>query len=226
MCDGALGCPVSIKPALWRYPIQNYEKMVIHSGKDRATGEEAETASEMRKRGHSTAEHNFIEPTDDLDNRMSRNEVTLEDFDAYGDGGSDNMSNFSAHEIQSKYPSLAISSGRQKKKSKVASKKEKDIELHETKGAMHEVAEAIKDCAAALREGNAIMKELYQPPISGEETWKLIKECGCDTRLFPKIYCSLMLDFSNLRTVLQCPVQARKKVIMFIVFGTLDPPSY
>lgn len=141
--------------------------MILY-GNDRATGEEAKTASEMRKRGH------FIESIDDIHN----------------------------------------SGARKKKKTKVA---------------MHEVVEALREGNAVMREGNAIMREGLKymlPPISGEEVWNLIKECGCNTNLLPKIFCSLMKDVVKLRAILQCPAEARNAVIMQMVFGSSDPPSY
>jgi hypothetical protein len=59
------------------------------------------------------------------------------------------------------------------------------IKLKET---MHVVAEA-------LREGNDIMRECHNfelPPILGEQTWNLIKDCACEVNELPKIYCSLI----------------------------------
>ena len=118
--------------------------MILY-GKDRATGEEAETASEMRKRLNSTTESDIFESIDDLDDRILRNEVTLEDFDAYN--GNDNVS----PEIQSQDPSPTQSTNNKRKKSKVSNNKGKDDDITEIKGAMQEVA-------AALRGGNVIMK--------------------------------------------------------------------
>jgi len=73
----------------------------------------------------------------------------------------------------------------------------------------------------ALREGNDIMRERHNfelPPILGEETWNLIKDCACEVNELPNIYCSLMKDVDNLRIILQHPTEARKAVIMQIIF--------
>jgi len=59
-------------------------------------------------------------------------------------------------------------------------------------------------------------------PISGEETWNLVKECGFDTNSLPQIYCVVMKDVDKLRMILQCPLEARKAVIMQMVFGSSD----
>lgn len=65
----------------------------------RATGEEVETAAEMRKQGYSTTEKDFIGSINDLDNRISRNEVSLEDFDTCDDGNEDS-NNFSTQDMR------------------------------------------------------------------------------------------------------------------------------
>jgi DNA-directed RNA polymerase subunit H (RpoH/RPB5) len=52
------------------------------------------------------------------------------------------------------------------------------------------------------------MKECHKhefPAISGEETWNLIKECGCDPDSLPKIYCVVIKDVDKLRMIFQCP---------------------
>lgn len=120
--------------------------------------------------------------------------------------------------MQSQDPSPTASTGSKRKKSKVASNKDKGGDLLEIKGAMEELA-------AALREGNVIIKYHYNPPIYGEEVWKLIKECGCDESLLPMIYCSLMQDIGKLKTILQCLVGARKDVIMHMMFGSSNPTA-
>lgn len=200
--------------------------MVILYGNDRATGEEAETASEMRKRGPSSTEFEFIDSIDDLDDRIQRNDVILENFDGFSFDGTDN---FSTQNVQSQDPSPTASSGGSKrKKSKVVANKEKCDEILEIKGAMQEVAEALKDGTAAIREGNAIMKEQHKlklPPLFGDEVWKLIKECGCEANFLPMIFCSLMQDIDKIRTIVQCPIEARKDVIMHLVLGSSNPPS-
>ncbi|XP_057447630.1 uncharacterized protein LOC130739377 [Lotus japonicus] len=192
--------------------LPHYEAMVTLYGNDRATGEEAETASEMRKRLNSTTESDIFDSIDDIDDGILRNEVRLEDFDAY------NVNNDFSPEIQSQDPSPTQSTNNKRKKSKVANNKGKNDDMLGIKGAMQEVA-------AALREGNVIMKERHSPPISGQEAWKLIKECGCNENLWPMIFCKLMKDVDGLKTVLECPVEARKDVIMYTVFGSSNPPT-
>ncbi|XP_054793558.1 uncharacterized protein LOC129299135 [Prosopis cineraria] len=90
------------------------------------------------------------------------------------------------------------------------------------------VIEGISEIANALREGNAIRRESYSyklPQISGEEAWNLIQECGCDIDKLPEIYCFLMNDQNKLTTVVQCPAEARKAVIMEMAFGSPNTSS-
>ncbi|KAL8095766.1 hypothetical protein AgCh_036948 [Apium graveolens] len=121
---------------------------LILYGNDRATGEEAETASEMRKRAHSSAEFEFVDSIDDLDDRIQRNDVILENFDDFSFDGTDN---FSTQSMPPQDPSPTASSGSKRKKSKAVASKEKSDEILEIKGAMQEVAEALKDGTAAIR---------------------------------------------------------------------------
>ncbi|KAG6511597.1 hypothetical protein ZIOFF_029670 [Zingiber officinale] len=68
-------------------PIRNYEKLVQLYGKDRATGQYAETASEMRKRKASievennVGGHNF-ETIDEVEFMISQQEIHLDNEDA------------------------------------------------------------------------------------------------------------------------------------------------
>ncbi|XP_045810549.1 uncharacterized protein LOC123904991 [Trifolium pratense] len=136
--------------------------------------------------------------------------VNLEGFDAP-------HFDFTVPETQSLDPS-PIASGSKKKKLKVAKNKESNNEMIEMKESMNMVAEA-------LREGNEIMRERQKydlPPISGQETWNLIEGCGCEAASLPEIYCAVMNDVNKLRMILQCPLEARKAVIMQLVFGLSD----
>ncbi|KEH44268.1 hypothetical protein MTR_1g111490 [Medicago truncatula] len=115
-----------------------------------------------------------------------------------------------------------IASGGKRKKLKVVKNKEAKNEIIELKESMNVVAEALREGNAAIREGNEITRERHKhelPPISGEETWNLIKECGCDTDSLTKIYCAVMKDKDKLRMILQCPPEACKAVIMQMVSG-------
>nr|ABD32972.2 hypothetical protein MtrDRAFT_AC151598g50v2 [Medicago truncatula] len=182
-------------------------------GPNRADGDESETFKETRKRGASITEEDFNETIQDIDGQVAQNEVNLESFVPDYD--------FTVPETQSPDPS-PIASGGKRKKLKVVKNKEAKNEIIELKESMNVVAEALREGNAAIREGNEITKERHKhelPPISGEETWNLIKECGCDKDSLPKIYCAVMKDKDKLRMILQCPPEAHKAVIMQMVSG-------
>ncbi|XP_045800963.1 uncharacterized protein LOC123894894 [Trifolium pratense] len=199
------------KAAYWRnVPLPNYEKMVTLYGPNRADGDESETLKETRKQSSSVIDEDFVETIQDIDGHVAQNEVNLEGFDAP-------RFDFTVPETQSSDPS-PIASGSKKKKLKVAKNKESNNEMIEMKESMNMVAEAI-------REGNEIMRERQKydlPPISGQETWNLIEGCGCEAASVPEIYCAVMKDVNKLRMILQCPLEARKAVIMQLVFGSSD----
>ncbi|KAK2424278.1 putative nuclease HARBI1 [Trifolium repens] len=199
------------KAANWRnVPLPNYEKMLRLYGPNRADGDLGGTVKESRKQGSPATDEDFAETIQDIDGHVARNEVNLESFDAP-------RFDFTVPETQSPDPS-PIASGSKRKKLKVVKNKESNNEMIDMKESMNMVAEA-------LREGNEIMRERQKyelPPISGEEAWNLIKDCGCETASLPEIYCAIMKDVGKLRTILQCPLEARKAVIMQLVFGSSD----
>jgi hypothetical protein len=199
------------KAANWRnVPLPNYEKMLRLYGPNRADGDFGGTVKESRKQDSSAIDEDFVETIQDIDGHVARNEVNLVSFDAP-------HFDFTIPETQSPDPS-PIASGSKKKKLKVVKNKESNNEMIDMKESMNMVAEA-------LHEGNEIMRERQKyelPPISGEEAWNLIKDCGCETASLPEIYCAIMKDVGKLRTILQCPLEVRKAVIMQLVFGSSD----
>ncbi|CAK8534483.1 unnamed protein product [Lathyrus sativus] len=203
-----------LKALNWKIvPIPNYEKMVIFYGPNRADGEESRTLKETKKQKLSVTNEDFVETIQDIDDHVVRNEVNLESFDATYD--------FSVPETQSSDPL----SGSKRKKMKVVKNKDTNNDIAELQESFVLVANALTEGNAAIREGNEIMRERQKyelPPISGEETCNLIKECGCDAKSLPQIYCTVMKDADKLRMILQCLLEAREAVIMQMVFGSSD----
>ncbi|XP_050246256.1 probable disease resistance RPP8-like protein 4 isoform X11 [Quercus robur] len=66
-------------------PIPNYDKLVELYGKDRATGEQSEIASEMRQWWATSIGEGSMENIEDIDHLVAQNEVTLESCDNVGD---------------------------------------------------------------------------------------------------------------------------------------------
>ncbi|KAK4278425.1 hypothetical protein QN277_016273 [Acacia crassicarpa] len=100
------------------------------------------------------------------------------------------------------------------KKTRRAANKAKDTS---SEGVL--IAEQIQGMVSAMKEGNQVFRDRYASQISGEDTFKLIQESGCDEDKIDDIYCFLMNDLSKLRAVIQCPPHRRKKVIMQMVFS-------
>ncbi|XP_075655140.1 uncharacterized protein LOC142625347 [Castanea sativa] len=69
-------------------PIPNYDKLVELYGKDRATGEQYETASEMRQQWATSIGEGSMGNIEDIDHLVAQNEVTLESCDNVGEASS------------------------------------------------------------------------------------------------------------------------------------------
>ncbi|XP_054820473.1 uncharacterized protein LOC129319433 [Prosopis cineraria] len=169
--------------------------MVTLYGCDRASRKGSLTTSDMRKWSHTSIQPEIrAETIDKFDNILSENDVTLENF-----------------LIEDHSPE--VNSANNNKSKQGLTLKEKELEhFARIEGAMLEVANAIK-------EGNAIIKEKYFLPISGEKALKMIEESGCDINKISDIYCFLMNDLTKLRVVIVCPLRARKQIIMKMFFG-------
>ncbi|KAI9126820.1 hypothetical protein K1719_002416 [Acacia pycnantha] len=195
---------IEVKPkaALWRnMPLPNYEKMLALYGNDRAYGDDGETPSpsNMKKRQHPNLQE-LADTVNVVGQLVSQNEVTFENFAV-------NLENF-PHDDHS----LGENSE--------SSKRAKNSAATKVPLQLSQIAEKMDVIAALLREGIQVFRERYAPQISGEETLRLIRGCGCDERKILDIYCFLMNDATKLRTVIQCPLLLRKQVIMKMVFGS------
>ena len=62
--------------------------MVELYGKDRAIGEQSETALELRQRWATSTGEGSLENIEDIDNLIAQNEVTLESYDNVGETSS------------------------------------------------------------------------------------------------------------------------------------------
>ena len=101
--------------------------MVELYGKDRATGEQFETALEMRQQWATLTGEGSMENIEDIDHLVAQNEVTLESCDNLGDNN--------------------VSEASLKAKKRKTSKNED----------MEQIMGAIQDVALAMREGNSVL---------------------------------------------------------------------
>ncbi|KAK4255784.1 hypothetical protein QN277_008737 [Acacia crassicarpa] len=102
-----------------------------------------------------------------------------------------------------------------------SSKRTRRVGANEERGTSSDGVLIVKQMQAivsAMREGNLVFRDRYEPQISWEDTFKLIRESACDEDKISKIYCFLMNDVSKLRAMIQCPPPMRKQVIMKMVF--------
>ncbi|KAI9077959.1 hypothetical protein K1719_040088 [Acacia pycnantha] len=193
------------KAAYWRNtPLPNFEKMLALYGNDRATGDEGDTPSNMKKRGISIPPPAHSGPPSPVENEvdplLSQNNLTFQDFLVnLDDVGVDDHSHGAQGESS-------------KKIRRVGANKVKDTS---SEGVL--IAEQIQGVVSAMREGNQVFRDRYASQIltsqiSGEDTFKLIRKSGCDEDKIPIIYCFLMNDLSKLRTMIQCPLCASKSL--------------
>lgn len=182
----------------------NYEKMLILYGNGRANNEDdGKTPLNRNKRQLSNLQE-LGDTCNVVDQLCSQNEETFENFTV-------NVGDFPLDDH-----SIGANSKSCKRAKNEATSNEEPSQLSSQ---LSQIAEKLDVIAAVLREGNQVFRERYAPQISGEETLRLIRDCGCDEKKILDIYCFLMNDVTKLRTVIQCPPLLRKKVIMKMVFG-------
>ncbi|OWM88902.1 hypothetical protein CDL15_Pgr020856 [Punica granatum] len=110
--------------------------MVILYGKDRATGEHAKTAKEMKKRQSSMTEEMFDDTIEGINRLVAEKEVSIDPFENKVDANVE----FSEQEVHSRIPQGANSS-----KTKKAKKTKEEEEVIVIGEALDNVAEAIRD---------------------------------------------------------------------------------
>ena len=165
--------------------------MVEFYGKDRATGEQSETASKMRQWWATSTGEGSMENIEDIDNLVAQNEVTLESCDNVGDN---NMGEASL-----------------KAKKRKTSKNE---DMEQIMGAIQDVALAMREGNSALREGNLIFeRSLACLPIPEQDVFRLLDEIGIDSRLPMRAYLYLIKNLDILRAFIGYPMEERKELL-------------
>ncbi|XP_020263251.1 uncharacterized protein LOC109839234 [Asparagus officinalis] len=157
--------------AEWRTKsIRNYDKLLELFAADRANGELAETAAEIRERRRDfSASNGFDSHTiEDIDGMVSRHEILLENFDRIND--EDPNDNNDEHVITPETKSTANS---QKKTRK--SKDEISIVDQEVIKGMQRIAEAIEST------GDKYIQALERAPMKSSDVWNHLLELGVET---------------------------------------------
>lgn len=176
-----------------RKPIPNYDKMMLLCGEDRATGEHAETAREIR-------------------NKRA----------IYGDSTSFDASEFNSDSIQDTLgvgievtsPEVPEASRSQGPKSK---RPRKSRDETESEG----VVAVLQDLVGAIRESTLAYERVKQKtPIPESEIWKMLEDLHIEARLMNRVYLYLLNHPECIRGVIGCPQDKRKSLLLEMVFGT------
>ena len=158
--------------------------MVELYGKDKAIGEQFETASEMRQRWETLTGEGSMENIEDIDHLVAQNEVTLERCDNVGDNN--------------------VGEAFSKAKKRKTSKNED----------MEQIMGAIQDVALAMREGNLnFERSLAHLPIPEQDVFHLLDEIGIDSRLRMRAYLYLIKNPNMLRAFIGYPVEECKELL-------------
>ncbi|WOL20471.1 hypothetical protein Cni_G29276 [Canna indica] len=194
--------------------VPNYDKMVILYGRDRATGEHAETAKEMKKRQSSMTEEVFDDTIEGIDRLVAEKEVTIDPFENMVEENAE----FLEQEVHSR-THVSPHSGNCSK-TKKAKKWKEDKEVIVIADAIDSVAEAIRDGNVAIREGNEVLKDAYQClPVKEDEVYSLLEKIRIAPQSITQAYIYLLKHPDMLRGVLGCPPKKQKAVVMEMVFG-------
>ncbi|KAA8548198.1 hypothetical protein F0562_004541 [Nyssa sinensis] len=183
----------------WRTtPINHYDKLCEMFAKDTATGAGAETAKEKRRRWVSSTSEDPLESIHNIDQLVSQNEVTLENFICDLD---DDVENITSPKAPSSVPSQSATS--KKKNKKMRYDDEKDVQM----------VKAIESVAEAIKEGNAIYEKYHQPVYSEKEVYNELTAIRVQEFLLDDAYLYLTSHPDKMRQFLGCPFERRKGIL-------------
>ncbi|KAH7672088.1 hypothetical protein IHE45_09G030500 [Dioscorea alata] len=187
--------------------VRNYEKLVQLYRQDRATGGQAETASEMRqrRRNERNASANTI---DEIDLLVSQNTVNLENLGenpntgVHDDEGEDEASPMATNQ-QSQ--TEAPSSSRPKKSKRMNND---DDNCDKISTAIETVANAI------LQSTNILVQASTTEPTKDYDVWGLLTDLGISQPILGKAYRFLIKDSELLEGLIKCPTEHRKSLLL------------
>ncbi|XP_057446058.1 uncharacterized protein LOC130738156 isoform X2 [Lotus japonicus] len=185
--------------AEWRTkPTLFYDKLAQLFGKDRATGEDAETAAEIRAR-RATRTGITIE---DIDNLVSTNEASIEGFEA-----DDGVPLESSHIWPSTARSQVVNSSRPKKRAKRV--EEDDINTSDLGKSIQEMVEVFKM--------NTVELNKKQNNTGGEDIWAQLVDIGVEPASLLDVYVHLVKNPDDLKAFNGVPLQMRKELLHRLV---------
>lgn len=187
----------------WRNkPILFYDKLAQLFGKDRATGEHAETSTEIRARKVRNNGNMYPETIEEIDNLVSANEVTLESFEV----GADIHLNTSPQR-----PSPGFSQDSSSSKSKKRARK-----VMEDDTPMGDIALAINRLVGAHEKSTfELVKQMKNTDV--ETLWAQLEEIGVEPASLPHVYMHLSQHPDSMKAFIGVPVLMRKEMLPFIV---------
>ncbi|KAG6479385.1 hypothetical protein ZIOFF_062848 [Zingiber officinale] len=201
---------IKLAVAEWKNkPIRNYEKLFQLYGKDRATGQHAETASEMRKRKaimemeNNVGGHNF-ETIDEIEFMISQQEIHLDNSNAINEDAQ--IPSLSFEPTKSQTTSFVGASSKNK------SAKKFKVDNGSITNAIDHVAQAIMSSTHEIVKSNEL-------PISEHEVWSLLIQLGVEQHIISTCYLYLVQCPKMLRALLGCPFEHRKNLLFQMLDG-------
>lgn len=195
----------------------NYEELSELFAKDRATGGKAETAKEKCKKWAAGSEFG-AETIDQIDDLLTANEVTLENFSAADDvqilSGMDYPQEHQSSASKS-IPRKRKNDGEDEMENSKGKKKKVEVEGEMTKilTSMEHVADALKEGNNILKETNLILEQSRQRVYSEEEIFKQLEIIGLEEDAIYNAYLFLAKNPNDARILFGCPLPMRKRLL-------------
>ncbi|XP_039134178.1 uncharacterized protein LOC120271561 [Dioscorea cayenensis subsp. rotundata] len=187
--------------------VRNYEKLVQLYGQDRATGVQAETASEMRRRRRNeiNSSGNTI---DEIDLLVSQNTVNLENL-----GESPNTHEHDNEGQDEASPMATNQQSQTQAPSSSSHKKSKGMNNDDDNG--DKVATTIEIVADALLQfTNMLVQASTTDPTKDYDVWGMLKDLGISHPILGKAYRFLIKDSKLLEGLIKCPIEERKALLL------------
>ncbi|CAI9286136.1 unnamed protein product [Lactuca saligna] len=194
--------------ALKTKKVARFEQMLVLFARDRASGENAETAKERNARFNNTTDIK-IESISEVDSLLANNDVRLENQRVDDD----------EDDIQVVSPTPEQNSSAKKcktKKRKLVDEVEKEVEPQpqpEPETFETKIMNAIGDVANAMREGNKIFERAYHHELTGDEIYQELQPMGLEAHEIPDALMYLARNQADARTLFTCPMNIRKDIL-------------